>query len=378
MKTLIKINLFIISLTFALAAQSAEFAISPMMIELNTAPGTNEKFSFQIHGKKAGTAKIFLSDLKQEASGHMSFTEGVLSNTNSLASWLELEESSVKVKQGETVTINGKINIPRRTTGSHVAAIMVEEEKPTDNKGITLNVRYAIIIALNIDGKKSRISTTYEKLTIEEQNGNMFVSAWFSNNSIVDSNLESVAYIRDSNRKLMEKVILKTKSAWQRNDDQSRVFPNAKVKVYGLVKSKLPSGTFEVSARNRFAGRMQPLKRSTINHTSTSSENSTREEDTTKILPEEISLDVKKNQGFAAITVKNTFDKDITIELPESGTKDEVNFKFTPEKFTIKPNMSQMVIIRQQFLNNNIKPFEYTAKLIRNNKEELIKIKTTI
>ncbi|MFL0798601.1 MAG: hypothetical protein K6L73_14060 [Cellvibrionaceae bacterium] len=372
----------ITTITLSLASviiMAAEFAISPMMIELDSSPGINEKFSFQIHGKKAGIARIFMSDLQQEASGHMSFSEFKDTKSNNLVSWITLEKNSVKVKQDETVTIDGVINIPRRTTGSHVAAIMVEEEKTGESSGINLNVRYAIIIAVNIDGKKSRISTAYEGLTIEEQNGNYFVSAWFSNNSIIDSKLQSVAYIRSADRKLLEKVELKTKSAWQRNDKLSRVFPKAKVKVYGIIKSDIPNGALELSARNRFGGRMQPLKKATVNFKTTkilaTKEDSSKSD---SILPDTIALKVKSNQGFAAITIKNPLENEVVIELPESGVRDGIDFTFTPSTFTLQPKQSQMVIIRQRFLNSDVKASEFNAKLIKNNKEELIQIKTLI
>lgn len=248
----------------SLKTSASEFAISPMIIEKDMAAGATEDFEFQIHGKKDGVANIFLNDLKQEATGHMAFN-GEEASTAELATWISLEKNKVRVRQGETITIGGKIKLPRRgwgKAGSRVAAIMVEQERDPSQTGISLNVRYAIIIAINVSGKKIRFKTDYELVGVEKQNGRYYVTAWFTNKSNKDGRLESLAYMRDGNKKLVGKLPLKTKSAWQRGDEWSRVFPGARVKVYGLLDESFNGlGDFSLMAKSRFASRRLPSKK---------------------------------------------------------------------------------------------------------------------
>ncbi|MEC8428664.1 MAG: hypothetical protein VXZ35_09570, partial [Pseudomonadota bacterium] len=361
---------------------AAEFAISPMMIELDSSPGVKENFEFQIHGKKAGTARIFLSDLHQQASGHMAFSD--VSDSEAAASteisqWIRLDQQRASVKTGETITIQGELDIPRRSSGSHVVAIMVEEDRPKNATGISLNVRYAIILSLQIEGRKSRIKTRYEQLSIEQQNGKHYVTAWFSNESNRDSQLESVVFIRNQSSKLLEKVPLKTQSAWQRGDQWSRVFPDSRVKVYGLISKPLSSQNVTLMARNRFAGKMQPSVRSEFAVPET-----TIHQDTAAASQHQNDIAVvqmkvrKKGQAFGALKIRNPLNTPATLTLPLPATIDGIAYKFSPQVLELPASGSGMVALRQTLKNDDHKPTKYQATLVADGIEKTIHIRTEI
>ena len=70
--------------------------------------------------------------------------------------------------------------------------------------------------------------------------------------------------MRDENRRLLEREPLKTESAWQRADVGSRVFPGARVRLYGEITESFDTGTYNVLVRNKFADKSQSVYRDTI------------------------------------------------------------------------------------------------------------------
>lgn len=383
-KTIISFLVFFSSMTTC-NAFSAEFAISPMLIELKSEPGSRQDFTFQIHGKQQGTARIFLSEMQQEPSGHMAFIEPNTEETNqkNITNWISLNNTRVIVKQGETVSINGSIEIPRRTTGSHEIAIMVEEEKEEASSGISLNVRYAIILALDINGRKTRIKTKYEKLIVEEQNGQRFVSAWFTNLSNRDSYLDATVLVRDEDRRLLAKVPLRTKSAWQREDTASRVFPGSRVKVYGLLSNNMPSGNYELTSKNRFAGKLQRSTKNTVFINSmkegVDQKTSTKNSKSPQFLINPVAMKVTKSgRAFSAIKFKNPTSTPIEIVLPTHSKEDKVQYQFSPRTLKLAASASAFVTLRQTFSKSDIAPQTYTAQVTSEDTTIDLFIETTL
>jgi len=385
MNKIIFTSLLLLSSIISFNTLSAEFAISPMMIELKSKPGTRQEFTFQIHGKQEGTARIFLSKMQQESSGHMAFldAENLLDNSDNISNWISLDDNRVSVKKGETVSVRGSIEIPRKTTGSHEIAIMVEEEKAESNTGISLNVRYAIILAIDISGRKTRIETKYEELMVEEQNGQRFVSAWFTNLSNRDSYLDSTVIVRDENRRLLAKVPLRTKSAWQREDNNSRVFPGARVKVYGLLSNNMPSGNYELTSKNRFSGKLQRSIKNTVfikNMNKPSTIDKTKEENIgPQFLINPVSMKVSKaGRAFSSIKFKNPTSNPIEIVLPIYTENDSVKYQFSPRTLTLAASASAFVTLRQTFSETEVAPKVYTAQVTLGDKTIDLPIETTL
>ncbi len=373
---------------------AAEFAISPMMIELSGQPGSTENIEFQVHGKQAGTARIFLSQMEQQASGYMAFTP-VDPQAGSLGDWLKLDRTRVKVKAGETQTVTGSITIPRRANGNKLLAIMVEEDRPKQDRGVSLNVRYAIVLNLNVKGRKTRLKSEFTDLKVEEQNGQRFVSGWFTNHSNRDARLNSIVSIRDQTRRLIARIPVKTKSAWQREDKLSRVFPGGKVKVYGLIDATVEEGDAMLSVRNKFNGKSQAgvsqavhipalisLETDAVNTANDNEEQNTVEPvvATLEILPNPIPVRVnRQGSTFAAIRLRNPLNKPITIELPDkTSDAHDYSFRFTPARLTLEPASSGIVTLRQQFDDGQAQASIYKVKVNTADGVEWVDLRTRL
>ena len=346
---LTSISILLLAVSTASPAIAGEFAISPMVIDIDAKPGSKQEFSFNVHGKKTGNVRVYFSHMEQQSTGHMDFKDMNAIDAE-FVSWIKLDKDSFFVPQGETITVTGEIEIPRKTNGSRLLAIMVEEEKPVNTKGISINVRYAVILNLDIQGKKTRAYGAFTDLKIEEQNDRHYVSGWFQNTSSVDEILSSEIYIRDASRRLVEKVILKTKSAWQRGDFASLVYPDGKVKVYGLIDKEIENGTYSLMARNRFGGRVLPSIRqeAIVSGIEKIQEEVAQNDREVRVVPNPVLVSMKSSGGgFSMVRIINPLDEEIVITFPDNHPQLHDSFRFSPSELTIAAGATGIATLRQ-------------------------------
>ncbi len=252
----------IITLSFCSFLMASGLAVSPLVVEIKTTPGKEAHFTFNVTGKKKQKVKLTVQDMSQLETGHMGFMEvGQINPALSKISWIELEKEIYPVRDGQTVTVKGKVKPPNKTSGNHVVAVMVEEYKDEDEKqGISVNVRYAVILNMVITDKKRRprLKSGFDNFELVRLDEKLMVMGDFLNKSSFEGQLESEVQIRNADRKMVGKVKMKTESSWQRGDEASRVFPSAQVKVFGFIKDDIPFGKYEFKVRNRFSGKTQP------------------------------------------------------------------------------------------------------------------------
>jgi hypothetical protein len=359
-------------------ANAGEFAVSPMMIELDLLPGESQEFEFKIHGKKKGKANIYFNDMKQQASGHMNFINPI-TREEDISRWISLSENSISVEEGETKLIRGKVKLPPRISGNRYIAVMVEDAEANANTGVSLNVRYAVILNIQTPVKKKRIQAEINNFDLEKQGDEYFLTGWIENKSNRDAYLDSVVHLRDENRRLAGKVTLKSKSAWQRQENTSRVFPDSRVKVFAPLPGKITNGKYTLVAKNVFGGRAFPSFQKDIVVNNVKSLGPSEKSYKVQISPNPVTLKaVRSGSSFVTLKLTNPVDQEVTVKLPKQGTYDGVDVRFIPQVFTIKPNSSRLVTLKQEF---NGKPFKqiFKAELIQGDEfKEYLEIKTEI
>ena len=264
----VKITLILlIGLTSWFSTHAADFAVTPMMLEIETKPNGRSDFDFSVIGKGNGTIKITPYAMGQLESGHMGFVD-LVEQPESSANWLEFKQNRYQIRSDSTAKIEGKIRVPPRAFGTHLAAVMVEEDIPDDqNNGILVKVRYAVILSIKVVSRKrpGRAKTSFANVGFEkDEQGRQIFHAFFTNHSNFDDWLYSEVQVRDSKRRLVGRFPLKTESAWQRKDQGSRVYPNTRVKVLGLAKDTIEPGTYLIMVRNKFGKRTQPMFKTEI------------------------------------------------------------------------------------------------------------------
>ncbi|MFK7864780.1 MAG: hypothetical protein AB8B95_11215 [Pseudohongiellaceae bacterium] len=354
-------TLFASSLSFA-----GDFAVSPMMIDLQGVGRSSHQFAFNIFGKSDSDIKLELFDMGQLETGYMGFNASDLSNAENMANWVELSDTQFQVRDGETTTITGQINVPSKAAGTYLVGVMVEEDIPEEEQtGISVKIRYAVILNMRVEGSRNRrIKTEFDELVVVENDGELYVQGSFTNKSTIDDWLVSQVQFRDSDNRLFERVEMRTESAWQRGDKASRVFPGATVRLYGKISKSDKAGDYNVLVRNRFADKSQPVYRDTLRLEPLSKQESLTPSNISEVvaaeavavLPQVIPVEIKKNgTSFSSFYVANNSSSKVTIALPTAisdpegkGIKD---FQFYPADLALAPNQKSRVVLKQTHIN---------------------------
>lgn len=266
-KTKIKIIILFIT-SLSVCAYGGEFAISPLVINIEGEKNKRIPFEFTIKAKKTGGVDVKVFDLNQIETGHMGFVEGTLDNKDSKSNWVSLEETSYSIKKDDFRVVKGYVVIPRKAKGQHLAAVMVEEVQSKEVKnGIAVNVRYAVVLKIDtLMGKKlrTRTKTKFEDLTVRKVEGGWEFEGYFENLSKTEGKLFTELQLRSESKKLIGRITMKTLSAWQRNEKESMVYPGSKVKIFGKLSKDVVEGGYSVRIKNKFNDRNQPVFKSGI------------------------------------------------------------------------------------------------------------------
>jgi hypothetical protein len=264
---LIKI-IIIILVGVSASVQAGEFAISPLVINIEGKKNTRIPFEFTVKAKKTGDVKIKIFDLNQIETGHMGFIEGDKVNKESKSNWVTLDKTQFSIKQNDFRVAKGYVVIPRKAKGQHLAAVMVEEVQDEEVKnGIKVNVRYAVILKIDTTtGKKSRsrTKTKFEELSFRKVDDGWEFEGYFHNLSKTEGRLFTELQLRNNDKKLVGRVSLKTLSAWQRNEGESMVYPGSRVKIFGKLPKDVIEGGYQVRIKNKFNDSNQPVFRQNI------------------------------------------------------------------------------------------------------------------
>lgn len=207
-------------LILSINLHAVEFAVSPMLININAQPGGVEDFEIAVSGKESGNVTISIFAMQQMDSGHMSFIEQQAPSGTGVqaVSWISFEKEDYRISRNETTQIRGKVSVPRKAKGSFLAAIMVEEILFESSSNVSVRVRYAVILNIHVEGRKGRVKTAFDDLVVVNRGGLALIEGSFSNSNAFMGFLDSSVQVRDQNRRLIARLPLRTESAWQRGD----------------------------------------------------------------------------------------------------------------------------------------------------------------
>ena len=236
-------------------ARAGEYRVWPMLIDIEAEPGINYPFEFNVLAIKSGRIQVYVNKIEQLSTGHVQFVAA------EKIQGISLVKSKASLDVGETFTVQGEIIVPRKSSGSLLYAVIVEEDTKHQGKGLQIKVRYAVVIDIDIKSRKTRLNTKIYNLEVTDGH----ISAWFENHSNKKALLKSQIVIRDENRRLVDRQFIRTQSAIERQEDYSIVYPNSKVKIIGSTE-KLNPGIYNVLIQSHFNEKSLPVLRTEINY----------------------------------------------------------------------------------------------------------------
>lgn len=255
----IVVVLTIFALTNGLTVMAA--GVRPLVIEMNVRPGDQRDFEINLTpGPTEELVDLTLYEPVQQLNGGLVYqlpTNPAFSAT----SWVALDSNTVRVLPDAESKVTGTIRIPFSASGSHTVIVMVEPRPPEIKSGIGFQVRYAVRLSIRVE--KAGLRPTAEVTMLEvgpDNQGAPQIVARIKNTSALDFLVSGELAIRDQERRLVERITLRTPSGSSSGTDATRVYPGAEVEYIGSITRPLAPGEYSMQAFFRYGENGQILK----------------------------------------------------------------------------------------------------------------------
>ncbi len=367
------IGYILISTLLLATAVRADLAVAPMLIKMEADQKTDQDFEFNLYGKSNTEVELSIEVVQQTENGYVGFSSAEGRGTT--ADWVKLQKSNYQVRDGETTVVKGTVHIPSGVAGSHLVAIIVREVNRSEQLsrpntgGIQVNVRYAVVINMNITGRGRVTAVRGElgNLINYEENGKLFIAADFISHADTDYVLNSEVQIRDEDNKLVERLQLKSLAAWENNEAGSVIFPESKVRIYAEISTPVKSGTYNLIIRNRLGARTQPVIRQTLNIEPSlvidpeelnqygQLTSVDREDAAVQIDQQPLEITVRPDgSSFTTFTLTNPTSSNVTIKLPaDDAAPDSTGsdmYEFFPPVVALASGKKARIVLRHTHL----------------------------
>lgn len=255
--------LILFLLTNAVVVMAA--GVRPLVIEMNVRPGDQRDFEINLTpGLTEELVDLTLYEPVQQLSGNLIY-QLPINPTFSATSWVTLDNNTVRVLPDAESKVTGTIRVPFSASGSHTVIVMVEPRPPEITSGIGFQVRYAVRLSIRVERAGVRPTAEMTSLTVgPDQQGAPQITARFQNTSTLDYLVSGEVAIRDQDRRLVERITLRTAAGASAGTDATRVYPGAEVEFVGNITRPMAPGEYWMQAFLRFADSGQILRNETL------------------------------------------------------------------------------------------------------------------
>ena len=229
------------------------FGVRPLVIDLHMKPGDTRDFEIIFNpGNSDETVLLSLYQPVQLLSGNLAYQEPnpeIFPSVN----WVKLGKQEIKVYPGEDSSVSGTVKVPFDAGGSHTVVIMAEPKVAADQPGITLIVRYAIRLNIRVDRPGLRTQAELVDFNMHPgAEGEPVIAARVANTSAWDYLVSGEITLRDSEKRLVERIVLNSEAADRANLTQTRVYPGSEVEFTGMVTRRLNPGDYTLRCFLRY------------------------------------------------------------------------------------------------------------------------------
>ncbi len=252
--------------------------VQPLTIETELSPNKKGEFEIEIFSTSSEDTAVHISlfDPVQKEDGSLDFIEAGKSQ-DSCSSWIKLPKTDLVVPAGETITLKGEIIVPRGASGVKIGTVMIEPPYEKKEKGISVRVRYAVIIKLKVKGKTIVESARFEGMSIKTMDdGIPVIEALVRNTSSVDFKARGQVILQDESGRIVETIKLttiyleekkrrskedkKTSKTTDKEEELQTVYPGAKVAFIGIINKPLKEGEYTAILNMRYGKRSLSAK----------------------------------------------------------------------------------------------------------------------
>ncbi len=239
--------------------------VRPLVIEMTVRPGDQRDFVIDlIPDTMEELIELVLYEPVQQLNGGLMYQLPV-NPAFSATSWVSFEDNLIRVRPGQESRVSGAVRVPFSASGSHTVVVMVESRPPDEPSGFAFRVRYAVRLRIVVERAGLRPTAELNSLVIGPgERGEPRIAARFHNTSALDYLVSGEVTIRDQDRRLVERVTLRTLAGSSGGSDTTRVYPGAEVEYVGSITRPLPPGEYWFQAFLRYGESGQILKNETI------------------------------------------------------------------------------------------------------------------
>ncbi|OUR99652.1 hypothetical protein A9Q84_01115 [Halobacteriovorax marinus] len=337
------LNLLLSTILIFLAQEvfAADLSVQPLYFEYTNSGQKEESFQINVQAKGNVKIKATIFEASQNISGKLDFTESLDKET------IILEKNIYSIKRSGLIRIKGTVKFPKKKKETKVYAVMIEEDKGGAKKGVGIHVRYAVVFKLQLSDKRVYERAILRSAEVKKLKGNKVIQCQIENTTSKDFKSVTFAYIRNSKGKLIEKIILKSLSSWQKGADESIVFPKSKVNLIGKFKKNLMPGDYKVTILSKLNRKKSVIKKVKITIKTTKEEESaTRTAPRVSILPKDIKIKVRpKKQTSYRIKISNNSNNEMKLSFPINEKKDS-NISIYPREINLRAMKYKYAIIK--------------------------------
>ena len=257
--------LLVTAAVFLWAQTTGAVGVRPLVVDISARPGDTQEFELTLTPSGAPeTVALSLYQPVQLITGSLSFQEPDL-DAFPVVKWVTLEETRVTLYPGPERTVKGRIQVPFDAGGSHTVIVMVESEPPEGQTGIVFKIRYAVRVNIRVDRPGLRQTAKLEDFgLVSGENNEALVKATLANTSAWDYRVSGEVTIRDSERRLVARLPLRSIANVNSNSDSLRMYPGSRVEYFAEVTKRLSPGDYTLRLFMRYGDHGQIIQSQTV------------------------------------------------------------------------------------------------------------------
>lgn len=327
------------------------FAVQPLYLEFKPRGKVKkERFEIKITTESAIKLKLGLFKAEQDLTGKLSFKE--LPPVDKNSNIITLDKKKYQINRAGLVKVRGSVTYPRKQNKTAIYAIMIEEDRSKSETGISINVRYAVVLKVQTSKRKTMIRITLDSIKIEPMGGNLVLSSVITNKSVKDFDIEAIAKIRRPDNSVVETVDIRSGSAWQRNDRNSIIFPSSRVSLFGKITKSLSPGTYKVTINGKIDKKRPVSARGSVKI----SQSQLKAQDKSALTKGDVGFTPlpmniiykEKGASYYRFQVSNPTGEKLTVDLPQMGKEatEKYEYSFVPSKVSLRPNSKKNIMFK--------------------------------
>ncbi|BBE30785.1 hypothetical protein OSSY52_09260 [Tepiditoga spiralis] len=225
---------------------SFSVGIRPMLFEVNAKPGDTINEEIFLDPEMIDkNVNVELYQFIQNENGEFSFLKAdkdVFPEIN----WINYE-NKILVPAGKNTISNVKIKVPLNAKpGTYNFILMMTPETVKAKTGISIVMRYAVRISLNVSGISRKKVELKNINIIPDQDKKPTIVATVLNSSDFDLKTSVNAIIRNIKGKIIEKIPLKTAYMMKNSKNEQKILSKNEVQFYGTSKYLVSAGEYRV------------------------------------------------------------------------------------------------------------------------------------